>query len=104
MQKILVCKCVWETSEETKRRGQVKARSVAQSQPWHILESGHSHRGSYSRVHKGNCKEVNGRTEVGTIAKNQCLACQGQGGHERGYPNNVEVFVQRTKRKRLLKV
>ena len=85
---------MWETSEEADCRGQANARLVAQVQYQHILESGHSHREIYSRVHKGNRKEGKVREEVGTIARNQYLACEGRSGHERGYPSSVDRFVQ----------
>ena len=87
MQKMLVCKCMWENSKEANRRGQANTQRVAQGQYQHILELGHSHRERYSMVHKGNRQEGKGRGEVGAIARNQCLNCQEKGGHDIGYSN-----------------
>ena len=104
MQKILVCKCMWETSEDTECRGQTHAQHVAQSYYRCILELGHIQCERYSRVNKGNLKESKGRREVGTITRNQPLACWVQGGHGCGYSNFGEVVMQRNKWKNHLQL
>ena len=101
---MLVFKCMWVTSKENERRGQANSRSVAQGQSQHILESGHSHYESYSRVNKGNQKEIKGRREVGTINRNKPLACWGQGVNGCVSSNSGEVIVQGKKQKKPFKV
>ena len=85
---MMACKCMWETSEKAKRRGQANARCVAKVQYRNILELGHSQRERCSRVHKGNLKEVKVREEFGSIARNNLLEYQIRGGHRHVYPNS----------------